>query len=258
MKKYIIFTDLDATLLDHDNYSYEAAQPALRRLQELEIPLVFNSSKTFSEMIDLKKEMANLDPFVAENGSVIGWPKEGGYLVETPGLKYSVILDILKPLKSKYKFKGFSDYTTQELSAEINMSEFKTASAQDRLGSEPIKWLDDEDLLQEFIEELKGEGLQLIKGGRFQHVMGRVDKSTAMKNIVEYYNLQDDEVIFTIALGDSPNDKLMLEASDFAVIIPNPHGRELKVNNHQCVRAEVPGALGWNNEILKFLKKEGM
>ena len=258
MKKYIIFTDLDATLLDHDNYSYEAAQPALARLRELGIPLVLNSSKTFSEMMGLKKEMANFDPFVAENGSVVGWPKGDNYLIETPGLEYSKILDALAPLKSKYLFKGFDDYSTQDLAAEINMSEYKTSLAQERLGSEPIKWLDDEHLLQLFIEELEGMGLQLIKGGRFLHVMGRVDKSTAMMSIVKQYALKKNESIFTVALGDSPNDKQMLEASDFAIIVPNPHVRELKINNPQCVRAQAPGPLGWNEEILKFLKKEGM
>ncbi len=31
---YLIFTDLDGTLLDHETYSWEAAQPAIERLRQ--------------------------------------------------------------------------------------------------------------------------------------------------------------------------------------------------------------------------------
>ena len=44
-KNFIIFTDLDATLLD-ENYSWEKAIPALNELNKLKIPLILNSSKT--------------------------------------------------------------------------------------------------------------------------------------------------------------------------------------------------------------------
>ena len=44
-KKFIIFTDLDSTLLD-ENYSWKEAIPALEKINKLKIPLILNSSKT--------------------------------------------------------------------------------------------------------------------------------------------------------------------------------------------------------------------
>lgn len=35
---YLVFTDLDGTLLDHDTYSWEAARPALDRLKRQQVP----------------------------------------------------------------------------------------------------------------------------------------------------------------------------------------------------------------------------
>ncbi|MFQ5696467.1 MAG: mannosyl-3-phosphoglycerate phosphatase, partial [Terriglobia bacterium] len=51
MPRLIVFTDLDATLLDHQTYSWAAAEPALRRLRLLGIPLVFCTSKTRAEVL---------------------------------------------------------------------------------------------------------------------------------------------------------------------------------------------------------------
>ena len=36
----LVFTDLDGTLLDHDDYGFEPALPALHRLAAAQVPLV--------------------------------------------------------------------------------------------------------------------------------------------------------------------------------------------------------------------------
>jgi mannosyl-3-phosphoglycerate phosphatase len=46
----VIFTDLDGTLLDPENYSFKDAQPALDLIRAKGIPLVLCSSKTRAEM----------------------------------------------------------------------------------------------------------------------------------------------------------------------------------------------------------------
>ncbi len=46
MKKLIIFTDLDGTLLDLHTYSFEKSLPGLGLLRQKNVPLVFCSSKT--------------------------------------------------------------------------------------------------------------------------------------------------------------------------------------------------------------------
>ena len=56
-----VFTDLDGSLLDHHAYSFENARPALERLREQRIPLVFITSKTRPEVEMLQAAMGIRD-----------------------------------------------------------------------------------------------------------------------------------------------------------------------------------------------------
>ncbi|MEE8044743.1 MAG: HAD-IIB family hydrolase, partial [Thermodesulfobacteriota bacterium] len=70
-KKYIVFTDLDGTLLDHRNYSFLQAIPALDLLKEKNIPLIICTSKTKSEIEHYRTTLQNNFPFISENGGAI-------------------------------------------------------------------------------------------------------------------------------------------------------------------------------------------
>ena len=48
MKKYLIFTDLDGTLLDHENYSYGYNNETITSIINNQHDIIFNTSKTFS------------------------------------------------------------------------------------------------------------------------------------------------------------------------------------------------------------------
>ncbi len=50
MNRLIVFTDLDGTLLNHDDYGYNDALPAIRRLRSMSVPIIFTSSKTLDEL----------------------------------------------------------------------------------------------------------------------------------------------------------------------------------------------------------------
>jgi len=75
MKKLIIVTDLDGTLLDANTYSFEPAIPALHLLKEKDIPLIICSSKTRKEIEHYRKKLDNHHPFISENGGGIFIPK---------------------------------------------------------------------------------------------------------------------------------------------------------------------------------------
>ena len=47
---YLIFTDLDGTLLDHFSYSHAPADQLIPVLQHAGIPIIINTSKTFAEV----------------------------------------------------------------------------------------------------------------------------------------------------------------------------------------------------------------
>ena len=75
----VVNTDLDATLLDHDTYSWQPAREALEELRNRKIPLILNSSKTLPEMLNLSDELNLNHPIVCENGSFIAIPQAVSY-----------------------------------------------------------------------------------------------------------------------------------------------------------------------------------
>ena len=74
---WMVVTDLDGTLLDHDDYSWEPAAECVATLAEHEVPLILASSKTLAEMRRLAGELELSQPLIVENGAAVAWP-EGG------------------------------------------------------------------------------------------------------------------------------------------------------------------------------------
>ena len=72
---HLLITDLDGSLLDHDDYSYDPAKPVLQLLEEMRIPVILASSKTCAEMLELRAELGNEHPFIVENGAAIYVPQ---------------------------------------------------------------------------------------------------------------------------------------------------------------------------------------
>ena len=83
--------------------------------------------------------------------------------------------------------------------------------------------------------------------------MGQNDKSTAMAWILNAFGQQ----IKTIAIGDSKNDKKMLEQADFAAVIRKPDGSYLQLNKkpEQVIYSQHPAPLGWQEVIDQLLAK---
>ena len=52
MKRYLIFTDLDGTLLDHENYSYGNNNKLIASIINNHNDVIFIKSKTFTESIN--------------------------------------------------------------------------------------------------------------------------------------------------------------------------------------------------------------
>lgn len=68
---FLCFTDLDGTLLNHDDYRYDAAIPTIQTLKKLGIPVIPTTSKTKAEVLELREALGLKDPFIVENGSGI-------------------------------------------------------------------------------------------------------------------------------------------------------------------------------------------
>lgn len=268
MARYLIFSDLDGTLLDHHSYSWAPAAAALARLRELDIPLILNSSKTCSEMLELRRELDNRHPFLVENGSAIYLPdgyfetgcRSAGDRCErhllAPDRQW--ILSQIHTLRQRhgFRFRGFDDMTPGELSQITGLSPAAAQRALQRDCSEPLLWQGGQPSLAVFTQALGRLGLRLLRGGRFLHVMGDTDKAVGMLQLIERYrDCWSGQRVVSVALGDSPNDLGMLQAADIPVVIAAAEGEPLRLEQSpNVVCPELPGPAGWQQALDRILE----
>lgn len=259
-QQLIIFTDLDGTLLDHHNYSWAPAKPALSKLQELAIPVIICTSKTAAEVKELHRELALTTPYIVENGAGIIFPPAEPGAEETAhffGKPYSQLTSLVHQLRhdNGFRFRGFSDFSITEVMIETGLAEHPATLAKERLFSEPLRWDDTPEALELFRRELAAHKLQLLRGGRFYHVLDeKADKGTAAHWLTQYYRTRNPaQRWFSIALGDGPNDQAMMEACDLAVIIPSQSGVAPEPRCGKIFHTKEPGPNGWNQAIHDIL-----
>ncbi len=257
----IVFTDLDGTLLDHHSYSWQAARPALEELRQQGIPLILTTSKTAAEVAQLHANLQLDTPYIVENGAGIILPQADRAAEDAAhffGKPYAALIEIMHQLRSNkgYRFQGFNDFSTAEVMAETGLPQPNAELAKQRLCSEPLRWDDTQAALADFIADLQQQDLQLLRGGRFYHVLGtQADKGTAVRWLLADYQRRQTAELFSIGLGDGPNDEALLEAVDLAVIIPSQSGLSPHPQGVKTLLADRPGPTGWNNAIRQILKK---
>ena len=252
----IVFTDLDGTLLDHETYSFEPARPALEQLKERGIPLVLASSKTAAEMAPIAEAIGIDDPMIVENGAGVvnlpgNSPDEDGVYARLRG-----VLDSM-PSQLRAKYQGFGDWSDNEVAEKTGLPLESARLARRRRFSEPGLWTGTEEGREAFRDILAENGFQAIQGGRFFTLMPKTSKADAMNKVAAVYEERHGEPVFTIALGDAPNDVAMLEAADRGFIIANPAHAALPASAREhagfITRSKKPGPSGWNDMILQLL-----
>ncbi|WP_445004548.1 HAD-IIB family hydrolase [Halomonas mongoliensis] len=255
----LLFTDLDGSLLDHHSYDWSPARPWLARLKQLGVPVIPVTSKTRSEIVPLRQALGLTDtPFIAENGAVVGlppaWcharidrPGPDGLAIRTLGVDIGFVRKRLAVWRERLGvcFTTMSEMSLEELVDFTGLPEPEARLARLREGSEPLIWEDDESRLEGFREGLAGDGLQLVRGGRFWHATGTAHKGSAVSWLIERFEALRGRRPLTLALGDGPNDIPMLEAVDQAVVIRGCHGLTVSPAQSSLYRSEATGPAGW-------------
>ncbi|MDJ0613930.1 MAG: HAD-IIB family hydrolase [Rhizobiaceae bacterium] len=254
----LFFTDLDGTLLDHDNYSYEPAVEALDILRSRNIPLILASSKTAAEIAPLRYELGfSHCEAIVENGAGILAP---GDFEVADSCTYNKLLNAISKVPAKYRdnFRGFSSWTSEEISSLTGLTQEATELAKRRQFSEPGIWNGGDKSFKVFCSFLSELGIKTQRGGRFITLSFGGNKVDCMREIAHKYRSTNHEW-FCVALGDAPNDIAMLEAADIAVVIPNPLQEEIvkriAKQSGKIIRAPFSGPKGWNTVVLDLIEK---
>jgi len=261
--QWLVVTDLDGTMLNHDSYDMEAAREAIKLLQDKNIPVILNTSKTFAETITIRQMLDIRDAFIVENGSCLYLPKNrfdrpadaterDDYWSIILGASHqqieNILLSIGLPDAAAIRLSRCSIEQTVALTG-LNAAQAGQAVA--REFSEPLIWQADKKALSDFRQQLRQHGLATLQGGRFLHVIGNCDKGMATKRLTSCY--RDDVRI--IALGDSANDAAMLSVADISIIVNSPSNHQLQERITADIHTQQPAPDGWRDAIEKSLKQ---
>ena len=259
--QWLVVTDLDGTLLNHDSYSFDAAKNAIVRLQKKNIPVILNTSKTYAETVTILQTLGINDPFIVENGSCIYLPKNRfdkppgatsreDYWALLIGVEHNRIDAILQNIKTAEKnYLRLSSCSVEQAVALTGLSKEQAAQAIAREFSEPLIWQADETALYEFQQQLKLNALTTLQGGRFLHVIGNCDKGEAMARLIRCYKGK----VKTIVLGDSANDAAMLALADISVIVNSPSNHQLRKLVSADIQTAAVAPEGWQEAINQVL-----
>ncbi len=267
--RFLVFSDLDGTLLDHSTYSFEAARPALQALKDKGIPLILCTSKTRAETERHRRDLENKHPFISENGGAAFIPKghfpfeipearrEASYQILEFGAPYAAIRKILGQIRNSVapSIRGFGDMDTREVADLCGFSLADAGLAQKREYDEPFL-VSDEKHRDAAFGMAWGTGLRIVKGGRFYHLLGDNDKGRAVAALRALYERAWGPMT-TIGIGDSLNDLSMLKAVDVPILVQKPDGTyDQGIKIRGLTLATGPGPEGWRESLLTRLTEE--
>lgn len=268
--QYIVFTDLDGTLIDHNTYSYDAARSALEALKDNNIPLIFCTSKTRAELEVYVKELDIHHPFISENGGAIFIPSDyfdfeydhtrdmNRYRIIELGTAYETLRAVLVDIRRSTGFNiiGFGDLDDAGVSADTGLDIDSARLARMREYDEAFRLEEGKDAADELVELIHSHDLNYTRGGRYWHIIGDNDKGKAVRILTEIYRRKFGN-IKTIGLGDSLNDLPMLRSVDIPLLVQKPDGKhDPSITDTGIGRVEGIGPLGWNHAILKLINGE--
>jgi len=118
--------------------------------------------------------------------------------------------------------------------------------------SEPFLWLSGDSELVIFTNKIETSDLNILQGGRFQHLIGKCDKGIATQKVISNYN---STKVKTIVLGDSANDAAMMNIADISIIVNSPSNSQLEKLSNADFKTLNEAPQGWVDGIKQALLK---
>ena len=272
---WVIFTDLDGTLLDHSSYGWEAAKSALGALRCFRVPRVMVTSKTYAEARPIARRLGWRAPLVVENGGAIyvpagyfPFPLDGVRRAGRSWLRLACGIErkrLQKALaraarEARLEVRGFGQMSAGEVARRIGLSLSDARRARQREFDEPFVVLGGSARSWSlFARSVRRAGMYATRGSRFFHIHGSSDKGVAVRKLTAWFRRAGGKDVLTVGLGDSPNDIPLLRAVDLPVLVARPGGRYDRETLEAVPgirRAGGIGPEGWNRAVWKFLTSQ--
>jgi len=269
-KSALIFTDLDGTFLNNDNFSFGKNLDIARELIELGHFIIFNSSKTFVEIDNFLYEQNIQLPIICETGGGVYLPKN--LELTAYANEYHTVYEASKLLTIRQNIdqicEDFKDEIQffDELSHDerIKLSNLEPAGlilASKRVFSMLFLWRSTEERLMILSNLLQKINMKIIRGARFFHLCSDFDKGRSMLTLInEFKNIYPDKEFISIAIGDSSNDIAMLKAADYPCIVKSTGNKKIsfsELSNDLIIsRNEAPK--GWFECLENVFTKIGV
>ncbi len=265
----LIFTDLDGTLLNQDDYLYDEALPTIHKLQSAQIPIIPVTSKTQAEVASICSEIGLNDPFITENGSAIFMSKnedrfnlplmtteDNRYYYHLLGFNYESARIVLQQMSATLQTNliGFGDLSVKEICQLTGLSVTEGERAKQRDFSEPF--LTPKNIPAKLLLQTASlYNCTVVVGDRFSHLISQNSgKGNAVKWLLNNYKLKRKKTI-TIGLGNTPNDISLLENVDIAIVVPGKKGVHQGLQHKNWRIAQASGSKGWSLAVEKIISQ---
>ena len=268
----LIFTDLDGTFLDNDNFSYGQNIDYAKNLIKSGHFVIFNSSKTFIEIFELFSSCKINFPIICETGGGIYFPSElannyqkkinSSYNVIYEAPKISQTVDKIKVICHDFKdeMKFFNDLSHNDKIKISNLDPDGVVLASQRIFSILFTWSSSEERLMKLQKTLEKINIRVIRGARFFHLCSKFDKGTAMVIAMnKFKKIYPDREFISVALGDSSNDYEMLKLADYPCVVKSSGNKNISYSDLSVdtVFSSNPAPNGWRECIDNILNNIG-
>ena len=254
----IVFTDLDGSLLNTQNFKFEKAKSLIKKIIKDSNFIIPNSSKTELEIKNFIKKLKIKLPFISENGSEIHnlntierkLPKK----ITIARDRNTILKIFLKNMSKEILIKCDFLYkmNNKKKSNILGLKGRDLIASSKRRFTYAFIFKGDSKLKKLLFKKTYKAGLGIQQGGRVMNLGDNVTKGMAIKKTLNFIKSVNKNKITTIAVGDNQNDLSMLKVVKYPCIVSN---RSIKINNKNKIYTNKKAPEGWIEVVKKAMDK---
>lgn len=245
MTQWIVFTDLDGTLLSPNGDIPESVRYTMAKLASAGVLIVFCSSKPHAEQSAIRNDLGLETPYIVEFGSALIM-SDGTRRVF--GIDATVIHQYLERIRFEtgLRFQTFKDVSSEEIATATGWSLATARLARQADYSATLITQLDDDMLQRFKAACAVHHLRLPATTDHIAVTGNLaDSGRAVGILTEYYRSWYGDNIRTIGIGTRIEAAPMLATVNEPYLIKNADGRWAGVDVVGLQKVDDIGPDGW-------------